>query len=673
MKTVILFALSFFIIVTTTIPGENMKPQVIQQAIEKLTISHGGQSRNRIEKGVRQVADLWTTSDGTEQEFIDFCQKHFISDPSVLEQTFLRFDSNLETISGHAVEVSRDLSRALQVEVGAILPVDYLFAEYDPNAHVMDDFFKTRIAFVALLNFPLSSLDERLAQGQSWSRMQWAQTRLASRFSHRVPAPVNQELTSSYVQADDYISNYNIYMHQLLDAKGNKPFPAGLKLISHWGLRDELKAQYAQANGFSQQQLIQTVMERIIRQEIPIEIINSDQYDWDPQVNVLYHENKKIDFNPESGRRYQHWLSIFKAEQQADIYYPDAPRKIDRSFKLYREIQEQEFEKLISSLLTDPIAPKVATLISKRLKRKLQPFDIWYNGFKVRSGYDETALDKMVMEKYPAVDAFQQDLPRILQGLGFSAEKAQFLAHKITVDPSRGVGHALGAGRRQDNAHLRTRIPPDGMRYKGYNIAIHELGHNVEQVFSLNSVDYIALQGVPNTAFTEAFAFVFQSRDQELLGLSQTIPMADHLMALDNYWAACEIGAVGLVDLQVWHWLYDHPQASAQELRDQVVTISQAIWNQYYAPLTGIKDAIILGIYSHMIDAGLYLPDYSIGQIIMFQIEQYLQEKNLGDEMERMCRLGSITPDAWMQSAIHSAISTEPMLAAVREAVKVVK
>ena len=59
------------------------------------------------------------------------------------------------------------------------------------------------------------------------------------------------------------------------------------------------------------------------------------------------------------------------------------------------------------------------------------------------------------------------------------------------------------------------------MNYKGFNIAVHEMGHNVEQTFSLNDIDHTLLQGVPNTAFTEALAFVFQNHDLELLGLSK--------------------------------------------------------------------------------------------------------------------------------------------------------
>ena len=65
------------------------------------------------------------------------------------------------------------------------------------------------------------------------------------------------------------------------------------------------------------------------------------------------------------------------------------------------------------------------------------------------------------------------------------------------------------------------------MDYKGYNIAVHELGHNVEQTFSLNYVDHTLLAGVPNTAFTEAMAFVFQERDLAVSYTHLTLPTSD--------------------------------------------------------------------------------------------------------------------------------------------------
>ena len=39
---------------------------------------------------------------------------------------------------------------------------------------------------------------------------------------------------------------------------------------------------------------------------------------------------------------------------------------------------------------------------------------------------------------------------------------------------------------------------------------MHEMGHNIEQTFSMNLVDHHLLAGVPNNAFTEALAMVQQ-------------------------------------------------------------------------------------------------------------------------------------------------------------------
>ncbi|MBN1466517.1 hypothetical protein JXA02_12185 [candidate division KSB1 bacterium] len=653
---------------TSQIFGGIVDQTTISQVIQKLTEMHGAAARDRIDVGVRQAAAIWRQEDGPTTEFSAFCLDNFIADDEQLDLTCARFERNFEILWGHAHEVGRDLSMPLQLDMDPLLPVDYLFAEHDPFAHIQDDLYKTKIAFLVLLNFPLRTLEEKLRDGESWSRSDWARVRLAETFASRVPAAVSQELAKVYVQADDYIANYNIMMHNLLNDKGVRLFPKGLKLITHWGLRDELKSHYANPDGLEQQQMIYAVMQDIITQEIPQIVINNDAVDWNPSQNRVVQNGRQIDFEREQDVRYETLLSIFKSERMVDDYWPHLPSKIDRRFQRDREILEAEFAELIASVLKAPVAEDVAKLIAKRLGRRLQPFDIWYDGFKARSSLNETDLDKIVRERYPSTEAFQDDLPNILQSLGFAAATAQFLESKIIVDPSRGVGHAMGAMRRQDNAHLRTRIPELGMNYKGFNIAIHELGHNVEQVFSLNGMDHYLLNGVPNTAFTEAFAFIFQSRDLEVLGLAKDEPMAEHLQALDTFWSTCEIAAVGLVDMRVWHWLYDHPDATAAELKQAVIDIAKAVWNEYWAPLLGHKDCILLAIYSHMIFDGLYLPDYSLGHIIMFQIEQYLKDKNLGAEMERMCKIGRVTPDAWMRAAVGSPISAQPLIESAKTA-----
>jgi hypothetical protein len=655
----------------------------IDRAVAELTARYGADLKDRIERGVGQAAGLWRKEDGSDSEFAEFCMNHFIADTVQLRKTCERYEKNFESLFGHLTETARDLSEPMDLDIGPMLPVDHLFAEYAPAAHVTEDLFRTRIAFVALLNFPLHTLEERLKMGPGWTRDQWAETRLAETFSARVPSGVSQNLNRAYVKAGNYISNYNLFMHHLLDERGERLFPPGLRLISHWGLRDELKAQYANPDGVLRQRMIQTVMERIIRQEIPKAVVNNPAVDWKPVSNAVSMSPVKeieagaetlksvdADSGPEPDTRYAMLLEICDAERKADPFHPAQPTLIDRRFNEDREIPEAVVEDLFKSILTSEEFGRTGLLVEKRLGRKLEPFDIWYNGFNAQKGIAETELDKIVSSRYPTAQAFQKDIPRILRRLDFTPETADFIASKIVVEPARGVGHASGAGRRADRAHLRTRVPASGMNYKGYSIAVHELGHNVEQVLTLNRIDRVLLRGVPNTAFTEAFAFVFQNRDRDLLGIKSGKAEGGDLEALDALWSVGEIAAVSLVDMRVWRWMVGHPGASPAELKAAVIEISRSVWNEFFAPVFGMKDIILLGIYSHMIDAGLYLPDYPLGHIIAFQVEQHIRGGKIGLEMERMCGLGSITPDAWMRAAVGGPVSVRPLLDAAEKALK---
>src|SRR5262249_700453 len=195
--------------------------------------------------------------------------------------------------------------------------------------------------------------------------------------------------------------------------------------------------------------------------------------------------------------------------------------------------------------------------------------------------------------------------------------------------------------------------------------------HNVEQTFSLNEVDSTLLQGVPNTAFTEALAFVFQGHDLELLGLAAPDAQSEALKTLNDFWGTYEISGVALVDMAVWHWMYDHPAATPQQLNEATVQIAKDIWNKYYAPVFGKKDVILLGIYSHMIDSFLYLPDYPIGHLIAFQIEEQMKKAgSIGPEFERVAKEGRVTPDLWMKNASGKPVSPDALLSATENALK---
>jgi len=433
-----------------------------------------------------------------------------------------------------------------------------------------------------------------------------------------------------------------------------------------------LKSNYADENGIEKQKMVYAVMKRIIDQTIPEKVINSDSYDWNPFTNQLFDNSESVDFQSEPDRRYEHMLNNFKAQYQLDPYYPQTPNYIQRQFEANMEIPQQDVEKLFVEFVSSPTVNKVAEYIRSQLGRQLEPFDIWFNGFKAGSKYSQEQLDRITMTRYPNVEEVQNDLPRMLRTLGFSPEKADFIASQIKVEGSRGAGHAWGALTRDDKALLRTRIGANGMDYKGYNIAVHEFGHNVEQTISLHDVDYYSLNRVPNTSFTEALAFIFQKRDLELLGLSGGDPMKEHMNALANFWSCYEIMGVSLVDMEVWKWMYANPNATPEELKEAVITIAKDIWNKYYAPVFGQKDEPILAIYSHMISNPLYLSNYPLGHLIDFQIEQYIADKNFADEILRIYKLGSIIPQQWMKEAVGQPLSTQPTIEAAEMALEVI-
>jgi hypothetical protein len=195
------------------------------------------------------------------------------------------------------------------------------------------------------------------------------------------------------------------------------------------------------------------------------------------------------------------------------------------------------------------------------------------------------------------------------------------------------------------------------------------MGHNVEQVTSLNLIDHTLLGGVPNTAFTEALAFVFQGHDLELLGLSTPDARQEAWKDLNDFWSAYEIAGVALVDMAVWHWMYDNPGATPAELKEAVLRIARETWNKFYAPVFGVRDVVLLGVYSHMIDSFMYLPDYPIGHIIAHQIEEQMKKAgSVGREFERMAKTGCVAPDLWMKKATGSPVSADALLTGAQRA-----
>lgn len=654
----------------------NIDQKCVEKTVKALCEKYAGTEgiEERAARGVEQAAALWTEADGTAAEFEAFCMENFVADPDARARMAAQLEQNFESLWGCFNKMNVDLNLPIHVDGPEPTPLDELFGAYSPSAHFNDDMFQQKIAFIVVLNFPFYTLEEKNTLGKDWSREEWAYARLGDVFTARVPADVQQALSAQLSAADNYISNYNIQMGHLLNDKGERLFP-DMSLITHWGLRDELKTHYNEGDtGLAKQRMIYQVMRRIIDQSIPECVIDNPEYDWNPYANTVTKEGKEVKVKSEPDTRYQYFLGNFHAMQQVDKYNPRYPTAIVRAFDEDMEVSFDEIEKLFDAFCSSPQVGEVAKLIEQRLGRKLEPFDIWYDGFKSRSTLNEDDLSAQTRKLYPNREAFAtKGMPSILNQLGFSKEKNDFICSHITVDPSRGAGHAWESNMRSDNARLRTRIGKEGMDYKGYNIAVHEFGHNVEQTITLHDVDHYIMKGVPNTAFTEALAFAFQVRDLDFLGYKNNDPTREAMQTLDIFWGCYEIMGVALVDMYCWRWLYEHPDATVAQLKEQVILTAQEVWNKYYAQYLGEQDSPILAIYSHMIDSPLYLPNYPYGHIIHFQLEQQLKGKSVAAEIERIYPAGRLTPQLWMRHAVGNEVSTQPLLDAANEALGALK
>lgn len=651
-----------------------IKEDHTEEAIRKTAEKFPDASRAEIERGVKHAASLWRQSDGTESEFVDFCSDNYMGDTEEKEAAFNRMSGYFETLFGNYNKIAIELRENVDLQTGSLHPVDHMFSAYSASAHMINDFYTNKIAFITALNFPFYSTEEKNELGKNWTNLEWAYARMGDIFSSRVPSELNQQAAAASAGADAYIAEYNIHLGKVLDEQGNKLFPEDMVLLSHWNLRDEIKANYSNnENGYDKQKLIYRVMQRIIDQTIPEKVINSGDYNWDPELNVVSNGNEQSEAEPEPDTRYQQIINNFQALKAADSYHPVLNTAIKRSFSGNMQIPQEEVEALFHEFLSAPQLKDAGEIIRQRLGRDLQPWDIWYDGFKARSLIPEDKLNVITRNKYPNAQTLENDLANILGKLGFEYQKAEFLASKIAVDPARGSGHAWGASMKDEKARLRTRIPDNGMDYKGYNIAVHEFGHNVEQTISLHNVPYYMMNGVPNTAFTEALAFTFQERDLFLLDFKNEDQDAAYLKTLDILWSVYEIMGVSMVDMNVWKWMYDNPGCTAAELKNATLVISKKVWNDYFAPVFGIEDQTILAVYSHMINSPMYLPNYAFGHLIHFQLEEHFKNHEFAPEVERIFALGQLTPDEWMKKATGTSLSNQPLLTAATEAINHIK
>jgi hypothetical protein len=635
----------------------------VDACIHALVARHGEGERVRIECGVRQVAMRWQAVDGDAEAFGVFCLDRFVPDGPDLLRLVGRLETLNEQLGGHLYEIRRQLRRWNDL-VGDDLPqIDDFLATFNPAPDLADQLYRQKPAFVALLNLRRPSLAEMLAEGSGWATEDWAKARLALAPGARIPVDLDERRRQVSHQASSFVDRFHVPVGRMVDATGKTWFEPGRKLIAHWLIREQIKAGYAREGGLELQRALSWVMARHIDGSVPRDLMSgaADEAVWDPEANTL--DGRAVAEDGQFGPgRYAQMLAHFAVAREVDAHHPDNPTALDRAFNLGREIPEVEVEAQLLALLEAPERDALTDLVRQRVGRDLEAFDVYFEDFL--PPLPQTELNARLRERFSDHRALEAGLPALLRQLGYEAAEADFLGGRVQVEVAKGAGHAVPPSLPEYKAWLRTNSLDDELGWDGFDIAMHELGHNLEQLISHHFAPRPALRGVPNNACTEAFAFLYQNLGRQVLGLAAGPGAPDpfDLEAVQSALAACQIAGPALLELYTWRWLYQHPGADPHQLRAQVLGLAEDLWHRFYARHYGSDPYHILAAYQHMVGYPLYLPDYAVGHVISHQIAAHLRGRDLATETRRICSIGNLTPDAWMRRAVGQGISVAPLM-----------
>jgi hypothetical protein len=642
---------------------------ISEKTIKNTMRALGAQEKNRdavaIEQCVRVVAARWIESDGTEADFHAFCLKHYVGAPIAKTQLLQKIQEKIEKIFGLSLSLYWSNAWSVMMQTGPLEPIDNIFSEMDPNAHILEDFYRSKLALVILLNFPLLSLDEkRKLTTTVVDRARLAQCRLAELCQYRILFEVRALESSAVSQTFQYLGHLMFDLDRVVTNEGRPWVHNPIKVDCHWGLRDQIVLHYQDPDGLSKQTLLAKMWERAILEEVPSVYYDDATAHWDPVANVILKGNSS-ESQPGGAfftGHYARLRGLFEAKKSEDAYSPETPNYIARSCNQQREISESSTRELLMNFLTNPLLSRCAEYLKKRLKRPLQAFDIVYNQFGLAENISVGQYDDIVAQRFTTLSHFKAAIPDLLIKLGFEPQLSQDIASKINVVACRTGGFASFPKMRGGEYILATSMEREQMHYMSFATAMHELGHCVERYLSSESIDHYILGEVPSSAFTEAFAFLFDSKSLDLLGVEEEGEEKRQGKILNLFWTAFLSSGIALVELDCWQWMYNHPGFTEAELKSAVIHISRTIWNRYFSPILGETDSVILAGYSPMLINPIYMPEYALAIFIQTQIDHYLEGKTLGVEMPRMCKMGRVTPDEWMMAAVGQPISSQMLL-----------
>ena len=555
----------------------------------------------RLERGKKQVAAMWRAEDGSAAEQKKFVGDEFVATGAALDGMFARYEEILEQLDGHFLEIERALQRHVELDLG---PVDLARQAHgrarsggapDGRSVRVED----RDRRAAQLPAHDAAAAPRRGRQMVAAAMGGSAAGAALRAA-RAGGGAGQDRGAGVGRRTCTSPNTTSSMHHLVDASGARPFPRGMRLISHWNLRDELKADYAakawaaeaadDRAGHGAHRRPDDPEDRHQQRDASIGIRSPTRSRRRrPRRSRRARLPAKIDPAREPDTRYRVLLDDFLASRAADPFTPTTPTMIARRFDHDREIPEARFVAMMEEVLTSPLAPRIAKLIEQAARpqaRAVRPLVRRLPRARDASRGRARRADAQALSdaRRPSKTTSRACLTQ----LGFAPDRAKFFASHIVVDPSRGAGHAhaVGAARRRSApAHARRggRHELQGLQHRGPR----DRTQRRADLLALSTSTTRFCRACPTPRSPRRWRSSSRRATSSCSGSASPTPSRSACAPSATIWQTFEIAGVALVDLAVWHWMYAHPKATPAELRDATVGIAKSTWNKYYAPILG--------------------------------------------------------------------------------------
>ena len=548
-------------------PPRALRPAAAR-AVAALAARHGDLERARAERGVAQAAAFWRPGDGDAKAFETFCAEHFLPrGPGAPPAGRAARGGAGGGRRARAGRRGRRATRSARGGRGAGGPRPRPPTPPPPRSSTCS----REDAFVALLNFPLTSLDERLATGRALvpARVGGGAPREPVRPARaRGGEPGDRRAAAD---ADHYIAGYNLWMHHVLAEDGERLFPTASGSSATGTCATRSRPATPSPTASREQRVIAKVMERIV------DARRSRGGDRQParRLEPVHERGARPRRRTRSRRarppregsspsaspdtRYATLLAHFRAVQAVDPYSPTAPTHIARR-STSAEMPEARVARCCSR--------RCSTRRSSARREARSSSGSAASSSRTTSGTSsarrrdtEAELDAITREALPDAAAFAKDLPRSCSSSASRREGAQY-----SPSGSRSIPRAAPATRsrraaRGDKAHLRTRVGAGRHGLQG-------LQHRGPRARPQRRAGVLALRRRPHAARRRAEHRVHR-------GARVRVP-----------------GAIAGVGAAARGHAADRPRQ----------------WNRWYAPVFGVRDVPLLAIYSHMVSNLLYLP-----------------------------------------------------------------